>query len=80
MKDEKPLTYDLFSQRQFKQVQNRANIRRRIRFHDIRHTYASHFIMNGGDIYVLQKLLGHSDIATIMIYAQLDENFLKQLR
>jgi integrase len=78
MEDGRPLTYDHFSQRQFKQAQDRADIGRRIRFHDIRHTYASHFIMNGGDIYVLQKLLGHSDIATTMIYAHLDEGFLKQ--
>jgi integrase len=32
---------------------------RRIRFHDLRHTFASHFVMAGGGILTLQKLRGH---------------------
>lgn len=31
-----------------------------IRFHDLRHVYASHFVMNGGDLLTLQRILGHS--------------------
>ncbi len=49
---------------------------RRIRFHDMRHTYASHFMMNGGDIYHLKEILGHSDIKTTMRYAHLSKSFL----
>ncbi|MFH1328983.1 MAG: tyrosine-type recombinase/integrase, partial [Candidatus Bathyarchaeota archaeon] len=41
---------------------------RKIRFHDLRHTYASHFIMNGGDLYHLKEILGHSDISTTQRY------------
>ncbi len=37
----------------------RAHLRP-IRFHDLRHIYASHFIMNGGDLLTLQRILGHS--------------------
>ncbi len=33
---------------------------RPIRFHDLRHVYASHFVMNGGDLLTLQRILGHS--------------------
>lgn len=33
-----------------------------INFHGLRHTYASHFMMNCGNIYILSRLLGHSDI------------------
>lgn len=44
---------------------------RRIRIHDLRHTFASHFMMNGGNLYDLQKLLGHSDIETTERYAHL---------
>ena len=43
----------------------------KMRFHDTRHTFASHYLLNGGDIYRLQKLLGHDDIKTTMIYAHL---------
>lgn len=37
--------------------------------HILRHTFAPHFIMNGGNILVLQKILGHSDIKMTMRYA-----------
>lgn len=39
--------------------------------HVLRHTFASHFVMNGGDILTLQKVLGHSDIKVTMRYAHL---------
>mgnify|MGYP000282292753 CR=1 FL=1 len=39
--------------------------------HILRHTFASHFIMNGGDILTLQRILGHSDIKMTMRYAHL---------
>jgi len=31
------------------------------RFHDLRHTFASWFMMNGGDLYELAKIPGHSN-------------------
>ncbi|WP_458735630.1 phage integrase [Zobellella taiwanensis] len=37
--------------------------------HVLRHTFASHFMMNGGNILVLQKILGHSTINMTMRYA-----------
>ncbi|MCG7563327.1 tyrosine-type recombinase/integrase [Pseudoalteromonas sp. McH1-42] len=37
--------------------------------HVMRHTFASHFMMNGGNILVLQKILGHAKIEQTMIYA-----------
>jgi len=44
---------------------------RRIRFHDLRHTFASHYMMSGGNIFDLQQILGHSDTRTTMVYAHL---------
>jgi integrase len=55
--------------RYFSQAQERANIERKIRFHDLRHTFASHFMMNGGSIFDLQKVLGHTDIKMTQRYA-----------
>ncbi|HFZ8854381.1 TPA: tyrosine-type recombinase/integrase [Salmonella enterica subsp. houtenae serovar Rough:z4,z23:-] len=37
--------------------------------HVLRHTFASHFMMNGGNILVLKEILGHSDIKMTMVYA-----------
>ena len=41
------------------------------RFHDLRHTFASWYMMNGGDLYELAKLLGHSNIKMTERYAKL---------
>lgn len=34
-----------------------------------RHTFASQFMMNGGNIVVLRDILGHADIKMTMVYA-----------
>ncbi|MSR89298.1 MAG: site-specific integrase [Candidatus Margulisbacteria bacterium] len=39
--------------------------------HTMRHTYASHLVMNGGGIRTVQELLGHSSISTTEIYTHL---------
>ena len=41
------------------------------RFHDLRHTFASHFVMNGGDLLPLKEILGHHSIAMVERYAHL---------
>jgi integrase len=41
------------------------------RFHDLRHTFASWYMMNGGDLYELAKLLGHANIKMTERYAKL---------
>ena len=49
------------------------------RFHDLRHTYASHLASSGKvDIYTLKTLLGHQDISLTMRYAHLTNDAIKQ--
>ena len=47
-----------------------------IRFHDLRHTFASLFVMSGGQIYKLQRLLGHSTIQMTEKYSHLSPEHL----
>lgn len=44
--------------------------------HVMRHTFASHFMMNGGNILTLQKILGHSSIVQTMAYAHFSPDYL----
>ena len=46
--------------------------------HLIRHTFAHNYIMKNGDIFRLQKLLGHSDIEVTRIYANISIDDLKK--
>lgn len=41
-------------------------------------TFASHFMMNSGNILTLQKVLGHSDIKMTMRYSHLSPDFLEE--
>ena len=47
-----------------------------IKIHELRHSFASHFVMNKGNLYDLQKLLGHSNIKTTERYAHLSPDHL----
>lgn len=58
-------------------VCERARIKS-IRPHDLRHTYASHYIMNGGGLVELQSLLGHSSPSMTLKYAHLAPGFLEK--
>lgn len=48
--------------------------------HILRHSFASHFMMNGGNILALQKLLGHHSLVMTMRYAHLAPDHLQEAR
>ncbi|MEI8348330.1 MAG: site-specific integrase, partial [Pseudomonadota bacterium] len=60
--------------RDFKSAMKNAGIEKKIRFHDLRHTFASHFMMKVGRAYDLQKILGHTQFEMTQIYAHVSED------
>ncbi|WP_417784449.1 tyrosine-type recombinase/integrase [Terasakiella pusilla] len=46
--------------------------------HVLRHTFASHFVMKGGNILTLQRILGHSSVKVTMRYAHLAPKHLEE--
>ena len=46
--------------------------------HMFRHTFARNYILNGGDVFTLQKILDHADIQTTRKYIQMDSEHLRQ--
>ena len=48
------------------------------RFHDLRHTFASHFLMRGGTLKELQEILRHKSLTMTMRYAHLSQEHKKK--
>ena len=46
-----------------------------ISFHTLRHSFATYFLMNDGDQFVLKDMLGHSSLSTTAIYVHLANDF-----
>ena len=56
----------------------KRSIDKHITFHCFRHTFATLQLTQGTDIYTVSKMLGHSDVKTTQIYAQIVDEKARQ--
>ncbi len=60
-----------FLTKKLKSFIRKAGLNQRLHFHSLRHTFATWLVQGTVSIYEVQKLLGHADISTTMIYSHL---------
>lgn len=51
------------------------NLQENISFHTLRHSFATYYLMNGGDQFILKDMLGHTSLSTTSIYVHLSNDF-----
>jgi integrase/recombinase XerD len=63
----------------FHRALRRAQIRKPAGLHTLRHSFATHMLEAGADIFTLQKILGHTHVSTTMRYLHLRSDRFRQL-
>lgn len=63
-----------------KQLAIKANINKRVYTHLMRHNCFTHMVENGIDINLIQKLAGHNNVKTTLLYTQVSDNLISKIQ
>ena len=63
-----------------KQLATKAGIKKRVWTHQMRHNCFTHMVENGTDINLIQKLAGHNNVKTTMMYVQISDNSISKIQ
>lgn len=62
-----------------KHYAKQAGIQEEITPHTLRHSFAAHLVENGADLRSVQEMMGHSDLASTQIYANMNQNRIRDV-
>ena len=62
-----------------KHYAKQAGIKEEITPHTLRHSFAAHLVENGADLKSVQEMMGHSDLASTQVYANMNQNRIRDV-
>jgi len=59
----------------FTKIKNEYKLNDNLTFHCLRHSFATYYLSNGGNLLALQSMLGHKSLNSTIIYLHISQNF-----